>query len=98
MCGSNPQKASPFHFVSLKTQGISDPKFSEKTAMHLSVIPSSVLPVQKPKENGRHLSFGVDLSVQGTSALVSSVEAILDSYMEGAEVQKDNKERNSILD
>jgi len=40
----------------------------------------------------------VDLSVQGTSALVSSVEAILDSYMEGAEVQKDNKETNSILD
>lgn len=55
-----------------------------------------MLPVQKRKENnGRHLSSDVDSSVQGTSVLVSSVEAILDSYMEGAAGQK---ERNGILD
>ncbi len=35
----------------------------------------------------------MDLSVQGTSALVSSTEAILDSYMEGAAVQKDDRQK-----
>lgn len=58
-----------------------------------------MLPVQKRKENnGRHLSSDVVLSVQGTSALVSSVEAILDSYMEGAAEKKDDKERNIRLE
>ncbi len=35
----------------------------------------------------------MDLSVQGTSELVSSTEAILDSYMEGAAVQKDDRQK-----
>lgn len=58
-----------------------------------------MLPVQKRKEyNIRHVSSDVDLSVQGTSAFVSSFEAILDSYMEGAAVKKDDKERNIRLE
>ncbi len=47
----------------------------------------------KCENNSRHVSSDMDLSVQGTSALVSSTEAILDSYMEGAAVQKDDRQK-----
>lgn len=64
--------------------------------MLLSVILSRLLLVQKwQKNNNRCLSSDVDLSFQWTSALVSSVVADLDSYMEGT-AEKKVKERNCI--